>query len=142
MNGAGWGPGAGPAGRGSRIRSGSPAACRWRPGAAGAAPPGAGSSGPAVPAERCSQHVRAAASRWCLWSVPTDVTARSVPIAKVGALAVVEADGTLLICSGHCRQNSEESLERWDGGVAQCHGQVRGIFVFSVFIPLFWPYEV
>lgn len=77
-------------------------------------------------------------SRWYLWSVPTDVTNRSVLIAEVGALAVVGADGTLLISKEHCWQSSEECLRQWDSGVALCHGQVRGIFVLSVFIPFFF----
>lgn len=81
-----------------------------------------------VPAEHCLKQVRAVKSHWYLWSVPTDVTNRSVLIAEVGALAVVEADGTLLVSNEHCWQSSEECLDQWDSGVAQCRGQVRGIF--------------
>lgn len=88
--------------------------------------------------------MRAVKSRWYLWSVPTDVTNRSVLIAEVGALAVVGADGTLLISNEHCWQSREECLRQGDSGVALCHGQVRGISVLSVFIPFwfFWLCEV
>lgn len=71
--------------------------------------------------------MRTVKSHWYLWTVPTDVTNKSVLIAGVGVLAEREADGTLLMSNEHGWHGVQRSVG-WDSGMAQCHGQVRGMF--------------
>ncbi|XP_029874360.1 translation initiation factor IF-2-like [Aquila chrysaetos chrysaetos] len=82
------------AGRGGAGVRAPPRPLRRGPGGAGsgAEPPVRGAGGgrvrgsarySRVPAEHCGKQVRAVKSRWYLWTVPTDVTNRSVLIAEM-----------------------------------------------------------